>query len=223
MNAPNPSSSKKIQVAIADDHKLLRNGLVRLVSTFDKYNVIFEADNGRQIKEKLGEHIIPDIIILDVNMPDVDGFQTAQWLHKNFPQVKILALSMFSDENIIIRMLRLGAKGYILKNIEPEELKNALDSIVQKDFYLSEYISGKIISGLHKDQDGLNDQVVLTEKEKEFLKHACSELTYKDIAERMFVSHRTVDDYRNGLCEKLKVKTRVGLVMYAIKHGYAEI
>lgn len=213
------SSSKKIQVAVADDHKLLRNGLVRLISSFDGYKVIFEADNGKQIKEKINQHLVPDIILLDVNMPDMDGYETATWLNKNYPQVKMLALSMFSDENIIIRMLRLGAKGYILKNIEPDELKNALDSVMQKDFYLSEYISGKIISGLHKDLDGGNDPVSFTEKEKEFLKYVCSELTYRDIAEKMFVSHRTVDDYRNGLFEKLKVKTRVGLVMYAIKNG----
>jgi two-component system, NarL family, invasion response regulator UvrY len=136
--------------------------------------------------------------------------------------VKVLALSMFSDETTIIRMLRLGAKGYILKNIEPEELKLALDSIMKKDFYLSDYISGKIISGLHKDLGNPDEQIVLSDKEKEFLRFVCSELTYKDIADKMFISHRTVDNYRNVLFEKLKVRSRVGLVMYAIKNGLAE-
>ena len=117
---------------------------------------------------------------------------------------------MFSDENIIIRMLSLGAKGYIMKNAEPEELKLALDSVLQKDFYLSELISGKIISGLHKDMDKPQENMSLTEKEKEFLKWVCTELTYKDIAGKMFVSPRTVDDYRNSLFEKAGVKTRVG-------------
>jgi two-component system invasion response regulator UvrY len=213
------TASKKIQVAIVDDHNLLRKALAKLISSFDNYSVLFEGDSGREIKNKIGQHIVPDIILLDVNMPDMDGYETVRWLHKNFPQVKVLALSMFSDENTIIRMLRLGAKGYILKNIEPEELKLALDSIMKKDFYLSDYISGKIISGLHKDLGNPDDEVLLTDKEKEFLRLVCSELTYKDIADKMFVSHRTVDNYRNTLFDKLKVRSRVGLVMFAIRHG----
>jgi two-component system invasion response regulator UvrY len=213
------TASKKTQVAIVDDHNLLRKALAKLISSFENYSVLFEGDSGREIKNKIGQHIVPDIILLDVNMPDMDGYETVKWLHKNYPQIKVLALSMFSDENTIIRMLRLGAKGYILKNIEPEELKLALDSIMKKDFYLSDYISGKIISGLHKDLGNPDDQIALTDKEKEFLRLVCSELTYKDIAEKMFVSHRTVDNYRNTLFEKLKVRSRVGLVMYAIRQG----
>ncbi|HMH20907.1 MAG TPA: response regulator transcription factor [Puia sp.] len=212
-------ASKKIQVAIVDDHNLLRKALAKLISSFENYSVLFEGDSGREIKNKIGQHIVPDIILLDVNMPDMDGYETVKWLHKNYPQIKVLALSMFSDENTIIRMLRLGAKGYILKNIEPEELKLALDSIMKKDFYLSDYISGKIISGLHKDLGNPDDQIALSDKEKEFLRLVCSELTYKDIADKMFVSHRTVDNYRNTLFEKLKVRSRVGLVMYAIRQG----
>ncbi len=216
------AAGKKIQVAVADDHKLLRKALAQLINSFDGYAVLFEADNGHEIKNQLTKHVIPDIILLDVNMPDMDGYETAKWIYKNYPQVKVLALSMFSDESTIIRMLRLGAKGYIMKNTEPEELKEALDSVMQKDFYLSEYISGKIISGLHRDIDMPEQPVSLSEKETEFLKWVCSELTYKDIAAKMFVSPRTVDDYRNSLFEKLKVKTRVGLVMYAIRNGLAD-
>jgi two-component system, NarL family, invasion response regulator UvrY len=215
--------NNKIHVAVADDHTLLRNALARLINSFENYTVVFEAGDGKEVKEKLSKHIIPDIILLDVNMPDIDGYETAKWIYKNFPQVKILALSMFSDENTIIRMLRLGAKGYIMKNAEPEELKEALDSVLKKDFYLSEYISGKIISGLHKDMDMPEAPIVLSDKEKEFLQMVCSEMTYKDIATKMFVSPRTVDDYRNSLFEKLKVKTRVGLVLYAIRNGLVDI
>ncbi len=217
------SANKRIQVAIADDHSLLRKALAKLVGSFDNYAVMFEADNGKEIKAKVLQHIIPDVVLLDVNMPDMDGYETVRWLYSNYPQVKVLALSMFSDEKTIIRMLRLGAKGYILKNIDPEELKIALDSVVQKNFYLSEYISGKIISGLNRDVDRPEEDVVLTEKEKEFLRLVCSEMTYKDISVKMFVSPRTVDDYRNTLFEKLKVKSRVGLVMYAMKNGLAEM
>lgn len=216
------AASKKIQVAIVDDHNLLRKALAKLISSFENYAVLFEGDSGKEIKAKIALQVIPDVILLDVNMPDMDGYETVRWLNKNYPQVKVLALSMFSDETTIIRMLRLGAKGYILKNIEPEELKLALDSIMKKDFYLSDYISGKIISGLHKDLGNPDEQIVLSDKEKEFLRFVCSELTYKDIADKMFISHRTVDNYRNVLFEKLKVRSRVGLVMYAIKNGLAE-
>lgn len=217
------ASLKKIQVGIVDDHNLLRKALAKLIASFENYEVLFEGDNGKDIKVKITQQVIPDIILLDVNMPDMDGYETVRWLHKNYPQVKVLALSMSSDENTIIRMLRLGAKGYIMKNIEPEELQLALDSIMKKDFYLSEYISGKIISGLHKDLGNPEDPVVLSDKEKEFLRLICSELTYKDIADKMFISPRTVDNYRNTLFEKLKVRTRVGLVMFAIKNSLVEI
>jgi two-component system, NarL family, invasion response regulator UvrY len=217
------SAIQKTQVAIADDHTLLRRALAKLITSFDNYSVLFEADNGKEVKNKISQHIIPDVVLLDVNMPEMDGYETATWLNKNFPQIKVLALSMFSDEKTIIKMLRLGAKGYVLKNIDPDELKNALDSVVKKNFYLSDYISGKIISGLHKDADHADETVRLTEREKDFLKLICSEITYKDIAAKMYVSPRTVDEYRNNLFEKLKVKSRVGLVMYAIRNGLAEI
>ena len=217
------SVTRQIQVAIADDHTLLRKALGKLIGSFDDYMVLFEADNGREIKNKIAQHVIPDLVLLDVNMPEMDGFETAGWLNKNYPKIKILALSMFSDEKTIIKMLRLGAKGYILKNIDPDELKNALDSVMKKNFYLSDYISGKIISGLHKDVDRVDEPGPLTQREKDFLRLICTEITYKDIAAKMYVSPRTVDEYRNNLFEKLKVKSRVGLVMYAIRNGLVDV
>jgi two-component system, NarL family, invasion response regulator UvrY len=212
----------KIQVAIADDHTLLRSALARLIGTFDNYAILFEAENGKAVKTKLTQHIIPDVLLLDVNMPGMDGYETVKWMYQNYPQVKVLALSMYSDEKTIIKMLRLGAKGYILKNIEPDELKNALDSVIRKSFYLSDHISGKIVSGLNRDEGKEESEVVLTEKETEFLRHLCAEITYKEIASKMFVSPRTVDEYRNHLFDKLKVKSRVGLVIYAMRHGLVE-
>ena len=216
--------NKKIKVAIADDHTLLRKALGKLISSYENYTVLFEAENGLDVKLNIAQHSVPDIILLDVNMPGMDGFETVQWLHKNYPHIKVLALSMFSDEKIIIRMLRLGAKGYVLKNIEPDELQNALESVMKKDFYLPEYISGKIISGLNKDGDESDKQsIFLSEKEKEFLHLICSELTYKDIAVKLNLSPRTIDDYRNALFEKFNVKSRVGLAIYAIKKGFVVV
>jgi two-component system, NarL family, invasion response regulator UvrY len=216
-------ADKKIQVAIADDHILLRNALARLINSFDGYTVLMEADNGKDLRNKIIKHLVPDVVVLDVNMPEMDGFETTQWLHKNYPFIKVLALSMMSDEKTIIKMFRLGAKGYLLKNTDPEELKKALDSVINKNVYLSEYVSAKLVSGLHTDTEENLKPKILNEREKDFLRWACTELAYKDIAEKMNLSARTVDDYRQSLFTKLKVHSRVGLVMYAIRNGLVEV
>jgi len=216
-------ADKITHVAVADDHSLLSSALARLINGFPGYNVTIEADNGRDLIEKIAKSTLPDIVLLDISMPEMDGFKTTQWLYKKYPQIKVLALSMLSDERTIIKIFRVGAKGYLLKNTDPEELKTALDSVMNKNVYLSEYVSGKLVSGLHNDVDVELQGVVLNEKEKEFLRWSCSELSYKDIAAKMFVSPRTVDDYRQSLFYKLKVHSRVGLVMYAIKNGIFEI
>jgi DNA-binding NarL/FixJ family response regulator len=217
------NTTRKIKVAITDDHTLLRNALARLVNSFDGYTVMMEADNGKDLRNKIMSHLVPDVVLLDVNMPEMDGFETTQWLHKNYPFIKILALSMLSDEKTIIKMFRLGATGYLLKNTDAEELKKALDAVVNKNVYLSEYVSAKLVRGLHTDTEENIKPVLLNERERDFLRLACSELTYKDIAEKMNLSARTVDDYRQSLFTRLKVHSRVGLVMYAIKNGIAEV
>lgn len=214
---------KKTEVIIADDHVLMRNALSRLVGSLEGYHVLAEADNGKDLKAKIQQHLVPDIVLLDVNMPEMDGFETTQWLHKNYPHIKVLVLSMLSDEKTIIRMFRLGARGYLLKNTDPEELRKALDAVSSRNVYLSEYVSGKLVNGLNKYGDMDDKPVLLNEREREFLRWACTELAYKDIAEKMNVSPRTVDDYRQSLFGKLKVHSRVGLVMYAIRNGVVEI
>ena len=216
-------TSRNIQVAIADDHSLLRSALAKLINTFDGYTVVMEADNGKDLTEKLVKSVLPDIVLLDINMPEMDGFETTQWLRKKYPHIKVLTLSMLSDEKTIIKIFRLGAKGYLLKNADPRELKEALDAVMNKNVYLSEYVSGKLLSGLHNEPDEDVKLAVLNEKEREFLRWTCSELSYKEIAEKMFLSYRTIDDYRQSLFTKLKVHSRVGLVMYAIKNKIVEV
>src|SRR5688572_11249696 len=119
-------ADKNIQVAVADDHSLLRSALATLINSFPGYNVSIEADNGRDLIEKISESALPDIVMLDISMPEMDGFKTAQWLHKKYPQIIVLALSMLSDEQSIIKIFRVGAKDYLLKNTDPEELNTAL-------------------------------------------------------------------------------------------------
>lgn len=213
------------KIALVDDHVLLRNGLAGLVKSLG-HEVMFEADNGKHLIEKLHQNSLPEIILLDINMPEMDGYETVKWIKKNHPGVKVLALSMYDNETAIIRMLKYGAKGYILKDSDPIQLKNALDDVEKKGFYYSELVSGKLISAINKMDNGtdvLETSIHLNEREKDFLRHSCSELTYKEIAEKMFVSPRTIDGYRDALFDKLHVKTRVGLVIYAIKNGLVDL
>lgn len=215
----------KIKVALADDHILLRRGLANLIDTFDEYSVIFEADNGLELQKKISKENLPDLVLLDINMPKMDGFTTAQWLKQTFPLVRIMALSMYDNENSVIRMFKAGAKGYILKDCEPHELKAAIDSIMQKGYFYSELVTGKLIHTINKMEEDTDVRNLsqLNEKELQFLKLACTEMTYKEIADQMHLSPRTIDGYRDALFEKLNLKTRVGLVMYAIKNGIVQV
>lgn len=216
-------ATRKIVVAIADDHSLLRTALANLIRSFGDYTILFEANNGKEVKPLILQKGIPDIILVDVNMPEMDGFETTKWLHTHYPQIKILVLSMLSDERTIIRMVRLGAKGYLFKNTEPEELKEALESLMSKDIYLPDIVSGKLISGLHQNADRDEELVNLNEREREFLRWVCTELAYKDIAAKMNLSPRTIDDYRQNLFTKLKVHSRIGMALYAIRNKIVEV
>jgi len=212
-------------IVLVDDHVLLRNGLASLIKDLG-HEVLFEADNGQEFTQKLKPGSLPDIVLLDINMPEMDGYETAQWLKINHSDVKVLALSMYDNENAIIRMLKCGAKGYILKDSEPAELKAAVEALISKGYYYSDLVSGKLIHAINKiDDEGsdINTMSNLNERETDFLKYSCTELTYKEIADKMFVSPRTIDGYRDALFEKLHVKTRVGLVMYAIKNGIVQV
>ena len=212
-------------IVLTDDHSLLRNGLAELVKS-QGHTVLFEADNGKDFIAKLNANDLPEVVLMDINMPEMDGFETTQWLKQNHPEVKVLALSMYDNETSIIRMLKCGAKGYILKDSEPAELKAAIAAIMDRGFYYSDLVSGKLMHAINKmddKTDDLKNLVPLNIRETEFLKYACTEMTYKEIADKMFLSPRTIDGYRDALFDKLQIKTRVGLVMYAIKNGIVNL
>lgn len=209
-----------ISLALADDHAMLRKGLIKLLMVFGNYESLFDVDNGNEVIRQLQNHKIPDVLILDVNMAEKDGYQTAQWVSTHYPQVRILVLSMFSDENTIIKMIQAGAKGYITKNSDPEKLKEAIDTLYEKGVYLPESLSAKIFSGIKNSILLSADKATnLTEKEKTFLSLLCQELSYQEIAGKMFLSPRTVDDYRKKLTRKLNVKGKSGLIVYAMSNG----
>jgi two-component system, NarL family, invasion response regulator UvrY len=216
--------TSEIKIVLVDDHKLLRTGLAGLINSFSNYVVAYEASNGRAFIELLRTKPIPEIVLMDINMPEMDGYETCTWLKNNHPEVKVLALSMYDNENAIIRMFKAGAKGYILKDCEPRELEMALNALISKGFYYSELITGKLIHTiLDEDDDPVRKMNKLNDLEIIFLKHVCTELTYKEIAEKMFKSPRTIDGYRDDLFQKLNTKTRVGLAMYAIRNGIVSI
>ncbi|HZH95164.1 MAG TPA: response regulator transcription factor [Flavisolibacter sp.] len=218
----------KLKVALVDDHKLFREGLAELVNGFSNYKVFLEADNGKQLIEKLNAKDLPDIILLDISMQEMDGYETAGWLKQHYPAIKVMVLSMFDNENAIIRMMRLGVKGYVLKDIRKKDLKEALDSIHTKGYYYSDLVTGKLIHTINKideekEGNSIKGLMNLTEREIEFLKLACTELTYREVADKMCLSVHTIDGYRDALFEKLNVKSRVGLVLYGIRNRVVDI
>ena len=213
------------KIALVDDHVVLRRGLANLIESLE-FEIAFEANNGDDFLYKLNQHGDPDLVLMDINMPYKDGFETTLWLKRNKPHIKVLALSMLDDESAIIRMMKNGAKGYVLKEIEPAELKIAINEVLHKGFHYTDLVTGKLMNSISKMSDD-NDETAtllkLNEKEITFLKWAATELTYKEVAAEMKLSPRTIDGYRDSLFEKLNVKTRVGLAMYAIKHGIVHI
>lgn len=211
-----------ISVALIDDHVLLRNGLAGMLRE-SGYLVLFEADDGNEVASKVKASGSPDVALLDINMKHMNGYDTATWFKQNCPETKVLALSMYDDEENIIKMLKNGARGYILKDSHPTELKAAIEAVVTKGFYYSEMVTGRLMRSIIENGEEKDEQANLTGREIEFLKLAASELTYKEIAEQMNLSHRTIDGYRDDLFEKLNIKSRVGLVLYAIRNGIVKV
>ncbi len=203
-----------LTVGIADDHALFRKGMMELINGFSDVEVVLEASNGQELISQLKEDSLPDIIVLDINMPVMDGYATASAIKAKYPEAKILGLSMYGDEQSVIRMLRSGANGYILKDAEPKELEEGLRDLAKNGFYYSNEAGKLLLNNMHR-----KPEQQLKDRELEFLELVSTELTYKEIADKMCVSPRTVDGYREALFEKLKVRSRVGLVVYAIKHG----
>ncbi|AOC96940.1 MULTISPECIES: response regulator transcription factor [Flavobacterium] len=206
----------KRKLIIVDDHLLFSQSLELLIKSFGDYEVIERFENGKVFIDYLEENNSTeiDLILLDVNMPVLDGLSTMQWLKDNRPDLKVIALSVNDDEEIIIKMITNGAKGYLLKDTSPEIFKEAIECVIEKGFYFTELVSGMLINKVNSD----NKKICLKEKEIVFIKHACTEMTYKEIASEMCLSPKTIDGYRESLFDKLEIKTRIGLVLYAIKH-----
>lgn len=216
----------KANIALVDDHVMLRNGLATLLRD-NGYNVVLEASNGKGFIEGLRAEAVPHLVLMDITMPVMDGYETTAWLKANHPAVKVLALTMHDDDVPIIRMLRSGAKGYLLKESEPAELMAAIETVLTKGFYHSDLVSGKLVEAISGSSAAAKPTPKgppkLSDKESEYLQWACTDLSSKEIAVRMGVSPRTVDGYRDALQFKLDCKGRIGLALWALKNGVVEL
>jgi two-component system, NarL family, invasion response regulator UvrY len=227
-------SNQQIKIALLDDHNLFRKGLIKLINGMNQrqFHILFEAANGQELIAKLDKKALPDIVIMDIEMPGMSGFETVAWLQDHYPDINVLVVSMIETEEAIIRMLKMGVKGYLSKDIEPDDLLAAIKAIASKGYYYTDFITGKLIHSIKTGGNNpetpdqfLQDKVwkSLNEREREFIRLACSELTYEEIAKQMHVSPKTVEGYRDSVFRKMDVKNRPGMIIFAIKHKLVSI
>ncbi|WP_299256077.1 response regulator transcription factor [uncultured Aquimarina sp.] len=206
----------KYSVVIVEDHILLSQALAGLVNGFSKFKILYLCKNGRELLTRLKDpKNIPDVVLMDINMPIMNGIETTIALKEEYPEVNVLALSVEEDEKTILKMLRAGAKGYLLKDTEKSILENALVEVQETGFYHTKDVTNLLLGSLNPKKE---NKVLLKEREMEFIKHACTEKTYKEIASDMCLSPKTIEGYRDSIFEKLHLKNRTGLVIYAIKN-----
>lgn len=204
------------RICLIDDHALFSKSLSLLINQSEDFKVIQTFTNGKEFINSIEnlEEIPYEIILLDVNMPIYDGEKTMNWINKNRPDTKVIFLSVNDNEQLVMKMVRLGAKGYLLKDIEPEKFIIALRIVLNGGYYYSDLITSYFI-------ENKKSKVIVnfTENELHFVKLSCTEKTYKEIADLMNLSPKTIDNYREKVFEKANVKTRIGMVMFAIKNG----
>lgn len=217
---------KPINLAIADDHKIFRNGLKATLEDYPDLKLVIEASNGKELIGQMATHV-PDVVLMDIKMPEMDGMQTTAYLREHFGQVKVLTLSMHNEDKYIVDMMKAGASGYLLKNAEPEEIIEAISTVYNKGFYFNEHLSVTLIKqlvgpGSYTEHTG-QQSVELNDREIEILRLVCQEYSNQEIADKIFLSVRTVEGYRARLFEKTGSKNLVGLVIFAIKRGIISV
>ncbi len=212
---------KPYKLILADDHILLRDALANLIDGFEEFTVVAKSADGSEVIEIIEQGKKADIVLMDLNMPKMDGYETAKWLAKQHPDIKIVILTMYDSEIALIRLLQVGVNGFLKKDIHPDELKIALLTIAAGEYYYSNHSTVKLASLFRKKTDNplSLENAILTDKEIEFLKLASTDITYKEIAQAMHLTPRNIENYRDALFSKLEVQSRIGLVIYAVKNG----
>lgn len=210
-----------IQLGLVDDHQLFRKSLRMLLASLRSYQVVLEANNGLDLQQKIQiAKTLPDILLVDIAMPVMDGYQTARWMTEHYPAVRLVALSMNNQEYSIREMLASGCCAFLFKDTHPDELERALSDVHQKGFYNGNLHHINMAKWTRSSND---HEIHLTEKEQEFVQHASSDMTYKQIAGLMSLSERTIDGYRAAVFAKLGVQSRTGMVLEAFRRGWVKL
>lgn len=213
----------KIKLAVVDDQHLVREGLIALLKEFDDLEVVMEASNGRELLEQL-QHHQPHVILLDFDMPVMGGIETTELVKKSYPDIKIIIVTMYSEEELMIHLMERGANGFMQKDQHISMLIDAIHAVQSNNYYFNDHISMAMLKRLAniKKSTAVHDPVALTEREIEIVKLICKELSNKEIAEKLYLSHRTIDSYREKLMQKIGAKNTAGIVIYAVKHNLIE-
>jgi DNA-binding NarL/FixJ family response regulator len=210
-----------IKVAIADDHKIFRKGVVLSLRPYTNIKFVLEADNGDELLAGIPE-AQPDVILMDLRMPGKDGIETTKAVSKLYPNIYVIVLSMYEDERFVYHLMENGANGYLLKNAEPMEIRRAIMEVHEKGYYLNNFVNRILLKRSHARQKvvpSLNNEITLSEKEKDVLRYICMEFTAQEIAQKMEISPRTVEAIKDRLMERFGSKNTAGLVFFAVKNN----
>lgn len=212
---------KKIDVLIADDHDLVLQGFIFMLRSFPFVQSVEGVNNGRAVLDYL-EGKKPDLILMDLNMPELDGISTSELLLLKYPDIRIIILSGFNDDQVIYQAIELGVHGYLLKDTTPDELKKAIQKVITEGFYYNDAVVRIMRKGIIQDsrKTEANSNHNLSDREIQILKLLCHEKTTKEIASEVFLSDRTIEKIRKQLAHKLEVKGTAGLIRFAVKNGY---
>jgi DNA-binding NarL/FixJ family response regulator len=213
-----------IKVAIADDHKIFRKGVILSLRPYSNIKFVLEAENGEELLAGIAE-AAPDVILMDLRMPGKDGIETTKIVSKQYPNIYVLVLSMHEDERFVSHLMENGANGYLLKNAEPQEIKRAIMDVHEKGYYLNNFVNRILIKKAHAKQKtlpSLNNDITISDKEKEVLQFICMEFTAQEIAQKMEISPRTVEAIKDRLMERFGSKNTAGLVFFAVKNNLVD-
>ncbi|MDX1936955.1 MAG: response regulator transcription factor [Flavihumibacter sp.] len=213
-----------IKVAIADDHKIFRKGVILSLRPYPNIEFIIEAENGQELIDALQipDATLPDVILMDLRMPQKDGIETTKYVAKQFPQIHIICLTMFEDERYVSHMMEVGANGYLLKSAEPQEIKQAILEVMAKGYYLNNFVNRILLKKSHNKQKAapnLNHEITISDRERDVIKYICMEFTAQEIAQKLEVSARTVESIKDRLMERFGAKNTAGLVFFAVKNN----
>jgi|SRR5690554_2856578 len=210
-----------MNIAIIEDHNIVRKGIIEIIQSLGDFNFVIESDNGKDFIDKYKQvKVQPEICIIDIRMPEMDGFQLVKYIKENFPNLKTLILTTYNEEYYLIRMIKLGVNGYLLKNCHPEELKKALIAISENSYYYNNIFSKRLKEMVTTNFIRLPN---ITNNEKSFLKICGEDLTYSQIAEKLNKSQRSIEGYRDNLFRKFEVNNRASLVLLAVKMGIIKL